>query len=97
MSIPRVNKSVGVIKDGLTCSSTRVEKWRHTWADKVTAQSVAEVVEDAITVGLLHARVNVIARVSQLSNLLGKQFHALRRVAENYALVDLQLLRQGPE
>ena len=53
--------------------------------------------EDAITVGLLHARVNVIARVSQLSNLLGKQFHALRRVAENYALVDLQLLRQGPE
>lgn len=41
--------------------------------------------------GLLHAGMNVVARIAQLGDLLGQQFDALGRVAEDDALVDLQL------
>ena len=47
--------------------------------------------EDPVAVRLLHARVDVIARVAELGDLLGQQLDALRAVAEDDALVDLQL------
>jgi len=46
-------------------------------------------VEHAISVLLVHARVDVEARVPQLRDLLGQQLNALGRVAEDYRLVDL--------
>ena len=60
-------------------------------ADEVATLAVSEVVEDSVSVGLLHLAVYVEARVTQLSDLLGQQFNSLNRVAENYALVDLEL------
>ena len=47
--------------------------------------------EDAVPVLLLHAGVDVVARVAQLGDLLGQQLHALHRVAEDDRLVDAQL------
>jgi hypothetical protein len=47
--------------------------------------------KDLIPVGLDHLGVDEETRVAQLSDLLSKQLHALDRVAENDALVDLQL------
>jgi hypothetical protein len=40
---------------------------------------------------------DVIARVSQFGNLLRKQLNAVHGVAENNALVDFQLGKQGVE
>jgi len=39
-------------------------------------------VEDAVAVLLVHLGVDVETRVAELRDLLGQQFHALRRVAE---------------
>jgi len=41
-------------------------------------------VEDAVAMLLVHARVNVEARVAELGDLLRQQFHSLSRVAEDY-------------
>lgn len=59
-------------------------------ADEVPAEAGPEVVEDPVAVGLGHLGVDVVARVTKLSNLLGKQLHTLGRIAENDALVDLE-------
>lgn len=58
-------------------------------ADQVPAQAGPEVVEDSVPVVLGHPRVNVVAAVAEVSDLLGQQLHSLRRVAENDALIDL--------
>ena len=42
-----------------------------TRTDKVSAETIAEVMEDAVTVSLLHAGVNIITRIAQLRNFLG--------------------------
>ena len=47
--------------------------------------------EDTVTVSLLHAGVNVVARVAQFGDFLGQKLDALGRVTEYDALVDLQL------
>jgi len=60
-------------------------------AHEVTAQPITEIVEDAVSVSLLHSGMNVIAGVAQLSNLLSQKFHALSGVAEDNTLIDLQL------
>jgi uncharacterized protein with von Willebrand factor type A (vWA) domain len=46
--------------------------------------------KDAIAVGLLHLGVNVVARVSQLGNLLGKELDAVDRVAKDDTLIDFE-------
>lgn len=58
-------------------------------AHQVPAQARPEVVEDPVPVRLGHLRVDVVARVAQLSDLLGQQLHPLCGVAEDDALVDL--------
>ena len=45
--------------------------------------------EDAVAVMLVHAGVDVEARVAELSDLLGEQLHSLGRVTEDDGLVDL--------
>ena len=58
---------------------------------------ITEFVEYTIAIGLLHFRVNVVARVTKLSYFLGQKFHTVYRIAENNALVDLQLGKEGIE
>jgi len=48
-------------------------------------------VKDAVTMLLVHARVNVEARIAELGDLLCEQLNSLRGVAEDDGLIDLQL------
>jgi hypothetical protein len=64
-------------------------------AHEVSANTVAEVMEYAVAVVLQHARVRIEARVSKLSNLLGKKLNAIGRVTEDDGLVNLQLVEQS--
>lgn len=64
-------------------------------ADKVTANAVAEIVEDAVTSLLLHLGVTVEARVAEFCNLFGEQLDSVGRVAENDGLVDLELGKES--
>ena len=47
--------------------------------------------EDAVTVRLLHLRVNVEARVAELCNLFGQELNAVHRVTKDDRLVDVKL------
>ena len=55
-------------------------------ADQVPAEAGPEVVEDSVAVSLGHLGVDVVAGVTQLSDLLGQQLHSLCGVTEDYAL-----------
>ena len=79
--------------DGLNIDATSEEVGAH----EVSTHAVSEVVEDAVTVRLQHFRVRVEARISEVGDLLCEQFDAVRRVAEDYRLVDLQLIRRVNE
>ena len=46
-------------------------------AHKVPAEAGPEVVEDSVAVSLGHLGVNVVAGVTELSDLLGQQLHSL--------------------
>ena len=69
--------------DGLDVDAAREE----VGGDEVAAGAVAEVVEDAVTVRLEHARVDVEARVAELGDLLRQELDAVDRVAEDDGLV----------
>ena len=60
-------------------------------ADKIAAYAVAEVVEDAVAVGLEHLCVGVETGVPELGHLFGKELDTVRGITENNGLVDLQL------
>lgn len=47
--------------------------------------------EDSVTMRLSHLGVNVVAAVAEFRDLLGQKLHPLSRVAEDNALIDLQL------
>lgn len=66
-------------------------------ADQIPAQSGSEVMENAISVRLLHLGVDVVATVAKLGDLFRQQFDTLCRIAEDDRLVDLQLGEQGIE
>merc|ERR1719261_1113637 len=59
--------------------------------DEAAASSIAEVVEHAVAVRLVHAGMDVEAREAELGDLLREQLHARHAVAEDNRLVDLQL------
>lgn len=63
-------------------------------ANEVPAESGAEIMEDSVSVSLRHFGMNVVAGITQLSNLFGQQLNSLGRVAENYTLVDLKFGEQ---
>jgi hypothetical protein len=62
-----------------------------TRAHQIPADTVAEVVEDTVTVLLEHAGVGVKARVTEFCDLLGEEFDTVCRVTEDDRLVDLEL------
>ena len=62
-----------------------------TSANQVPTLPIAKVVEDFVSVVLRHFGVDVETGVAQLGYLLGQQLHSLSRVAEDDALVDLEL------
>ena len=61
-------------------------------ADEVTADAVAEVVKDAVSVGLEHFGVGVEAGVAEFGDFFGEEFDAISGVAEYDGLVDLELV-----
>mmetsp|Transcript_39479 Transcript_39479/g.88736 ORF Transcript_39479/g.88736 Transcript_39479/m.88736 type:complete len:202 (+) Transcript_39479:302-907(+) len=65
--------------------------------DQTPASSVPEVMEDAVAVRLVHARVDEEARVAELGDLLGQELDAGHRIAEDDGLVDLQLGKERVE
>jgi len=64
-------------------------------ADQVAANSTTEVMVDTIAIILPHLGMNVEAGRPQLSDLLGQKLHAIDGVAEDNALVDVQLLEES--
>mmetsp|Transcript_31560 Transcript_31560/g.69085 ORF Transcript_31560/g.69085 Transcript_31560/m.69085 type:complete len:209 (-) Transcript_31560:747-1373(-) len=62
--------------------------------NQATARALTEIVEDPISVGLLHSGVDVEATEAQLCNLLGEQLHARDGIAKDDSLVDVQLGEQ---
>ena len=68
---------------------------KFTGADEVSAEAGPEVVEDPVAVGLVHLGVDVVAGVAQVRDFLGQQLDALSRVAEDDALVYLQLQKHN--
>ena len=79
--------------DGLDINTTR----QKIGADKIAADAIAEVVEDAVAVRLKHTSVTVEARVAQFGNLLGQQFDAVGGIAEDDGLIDLKFGEQSIE
>jgi len=73
--------------DGLDINTTS----KQIRADKVAADSIAEVVENTVTVGLKHTGVTVKARVTQLCDLLREKFDTVCGVAKDDGLVNLEL------
>ena len=60
----------------------------------MTGLARPEIMKNAVTMGLQHARVDVETRVAQLGNLFGQQFNTGRRVTKNDGLIDLELVRR---
>ena len=60
-------------------------------ADEVTAHAVAEVVENAITVGLQHFCMGVEARVTQLCYFLSQELDTVGGITKDDRLINLQL------
>lgn len=52
-------------------------------ANQVAAVTLAEVVEDTVTVRLLHAGVNVVAGIAQLGDFLSQELDTVDAIAEN--------------
>lgn len=57
---------------------------------QVSCGTVAKLMEDAVSVGLLHFGVNVVARVPEFRNFLCQQFDSVYRVAKDDTLIDLE-------
>ena len=60
-------------------------------ADEVTAHAVAEVVENAITVGLQHFCMGVEARVTQLCHFFSQELDTVGGITKDDRLINLQL------
>lgn len=66
-------------------------------ADKATTVSASEVVEDFISVPLVHFSVDEVARVVCFDDFLGKKLNSECRITEDYSLVyvELQITQNG--
>jgi len=63
----------------------------HIRRDEASCLTTLEVVENAISVSLIHARVNEEAAVAELADFLGEHLDSLGAVAENDGLRDVEL------
>jgi hypothetical protein len=59
--------------------------------DEVAADTVAEIMEDAVAVGLKHLGVRVETGIAEICDLLCEKLDTVRRVTEYNRLVDLKL------
>mmetsp|Transcript_9416 Transcript_9416/g.17061 ORF Transcript_9416/g.17061 Transcript_9416/m.17061 type:complete len:91 (-) Transcript_9416:1416-1688(-) len=73
--------------DGLDVNSSSEEIRSY----QVPGSTIAKLMKYAVSIRLLHLRVNVVARVAQLRNLLSKELDSIYRIAKDNALVDFQL------
>ena len=71
--------------DGLNVDPSREE----IGTNEVSADPVAEIVKDAVTVGLKHFGMRIEAGVAEFGDFLGQELDSVRRVAEDDRLVDL--------
>lgn len=60
-------------------------------ADQASSLTILEIMINPVSVLLLHLRMNIEARITHLSNLLGKQLNSLSILTENDSLVDVEL------
>lgn len=63
----------------------------------MSSSSISELVENPVTIGLLHLGMNIVARVAKFSDFLCQQFHAIDRIAKDDTLIDFQLGKQSVE
>lgn len=77
--------------DGLNIYTTRQE----IRTNEITANTIAEIMENTVAVVLQHAGVRIEAGVSKLCDLLCQKFDAIRGIAEDDGLVDLELVEEG--
>ena len=61
-------------------------------AHKVPTKPISEVMEHSASVVLVHFSMNVVTGIAQLCDLLSQKFHSLSGIAEDYTLIDLQLI-----
>jgi hypothetical protein len=59
--------------------------------------TVAKLVKDSVSIGLLHLGMDIIARIAQLSDLLCEQLDAIDRVAKDDALIDFEFCKERME
>jgi hypothetical protein len=85
------------LRRGTTCKTATSGGSRRTASSGDTRLAVAEVVEYAVPVVLLHLCVHVEARVPELDDALCKQLDAVHAVAEDDALVDVELAEERVE
>jgi len=52
--------------------------------------TIAEFVEYAVSIALLHLCMNIVAGIAKFGNFLGEQLNAIDRVAKNNRLVDFK-------
>ena len=57
--------------------------------------TIPKFMKHTISVRLLHLGMDVIARITQLSNLFGEKLDSINRIAKNDALVNFKLRKQG--
>lgn len=63
-------------------------------ADEATRLTILEIMIDPISILLLHFGVDVEARITHLSDLLGKQLYSLRVLTENDGLINVELRKK---
>ena len=68
-----------------------------TGSHQVPGCPVTELMENPISVCLLHLGMDIVARVAKLGNFLREQLDAVHGIAENDTLVDFQFGEQGVE
>lgn len=64
-------------------------------AHQTSSLAPLEVMENSVSILLVHAGVDVEARITQLRNLLSKQFNSFSTIAEDDGLRDVQFSEEG--
>lgn len=62
--------------------------------DKISTDTVAEIVKNSIAIMLQHASVRIETGITKFRDFLGEEFHSIGGIAKDDRLVDLQLREQ---
>src|ERR1700677_2163722 len=101
MSMPRVKRSLETRLRQAPAHAKKAKRYllvRLCLTQGIVVQklilTIAEVVKDSVAMLLFHLCVNKETAAAHLRNLLGQQLDTLHRVAEDDALVDVQLAEE---